>query len=62
LQTSALPLGYAALNNDEGGRMKDVLSPKLSVAESATENLGPKTTTILHPSAFILEFGAGDEI
>jgi hypothetical protein len=47
--------------NDKGGKIKEVPSPKPSVAEFATENLEPKTTTSLHLSAFIIEFGAGDE-
>ena len=52
LQTSALPLGYAADDawmKAEGGRMK--LTPAVKAG-----------AFILHPSAFTLELGAGDEI
>jgi hypothetical protein len=47
--------------DEKGGKIKEVFSPKLSAAESATENLEPKTTTSLHPSALTSESGAGDE-
>ena len=46
LQTSALPLGYAAENRDEGGGMRDEEKP---------------LSFIPHPSALII-FKAGDEI
>src|SRR3712207_340567 len=49
LQTSALPLGYAAGGEDEGGRRKD------EVKKQAVKT----SPCVLHPSAFILATESG---
>jgi hypothetical protein len=63
LQTSALPLGYAAeaRMNEKGGKIKEVPSPKLSVAAIRHRKL--RTENNNKPSSFRLfsESGAGDE-